>query len=591
MSSESNPLPQSISDLLGKLFDAGLSDAERSALFAELQQDDAKLERYLDHIMLHSQLRMQLGAGGHPLPGIAAVSMPEEAAEIEVSRPMPVPLFVAKMGAGFRLQSLAFFCLGLIIALVGALGWINGPQGRDTKTQEVATALRSLPVAYLMDASGCSWGSQSLKACAVGDSLESGSEVSLHEGVAEFRLANGVYLGVQGPASLLLASPSTVVLQYGKVTAQVVPTGQDFKVFAGGNRVAAYDAEFGVHLTESKLDIHAFSGEVSATSALRPDAQLGTPIMAKEDDGKPQAEQSYVSANVTSGRALLLTAYDKSPKILGWSEAQPDKFVSNLNMSGPLPLTQTYVDVVMASQPISYWRFERTVGNAIPNEIPNGPKLWLKGQSSLVGSEDNHAAELRWEGNWHMASTRTAKLPLADSDYTLEAWIKPSHHHRACVFSLGCGDEHSSGARFELQGGENDAINPQQCGVLRYFHRAYAGKEHFGTSCFSKHRYNARRWQHIVALKKQDTMKLFVNGRFAGSANDQAQLPHDAIVLVGIYGDRKTRRFIGQLDEIAIYNRALSYKEIQQHFQAVSQAADTAPKRSVATGTNAGDDA
>ena len=51
---------------------------------------------------------------------------------------------------------------------------------------------------------------------------------------------------------------------------------------------------------------------------------------------------------------------------------------------------------------------------------------------------------------------------------------------------------------------------------------------------------------------------------------DSSELPPGLRMVIGnLYPSRHMRRFIGQLDELAIYNRALSEAEVSNHYRLV----------------------
>ena len=56
-------------------------------------------------------------------------------------------------------------------------------------------------------------------------------------------------------------------------------------------------------------------------------------------------------------------------------------------------------------------------------------------------------------------------------------------------------------------------------------------------------------------------------------SEDTSKLPPGLRLAVGkLYPSKRTRRFVGQLDELAIYNRALSPEEIASHYRPVHPA-------------------
>src|SRR4051794_20590792 len=109
-------------------------------------------------------------------------------------------------------------------------------------------------------------------------------------------------------------------------------------------------------------------------------------------------------------------------------------------------------------------------------------------------------------------------------------------------------------------------------GCIRFLHRSPAS-DTLGTSCYSKSPYTLRKWQHVVATKDGAKMRLYVNGELAAEGEDASELPSGLRLLVGrLYPSQGVRPFIGQLDELALYNRALRPQEITAHYRLVRPA-------------------
>jgi hypothetical protein len=72
-------------------------------------------------------------------------------------------------------------------------------------------------------------------------------------------------------------------------------------------------------------------------------------------------------------------------------------------------------------------------------------------------------------------------------------------------------------------------------------------------------------WYLIVATYDNDTQKIFVNGEFVGSRSYPGQLGANSESLyIGVNPTDPTQSFDGTIDDIRIYNRALSEPEIQE---------------------------
>jgi hypothetical protein len=68
-------------------------------------------------------------------------------------------------------------------------------------------------------------------------------------------------------------------------------------------------------------------------------------------------------------------------------------------------------------------------------------------------------------------------------------------------------------------------------------------------------------------------MRLYVNGERVADGEDASELPTGLRLLVGrLYPSQNVRPFIGQLDELALYNRALRPEEITRHYELVRPA-------------------
>ena len=78
-------------------------------------------------------------------------------------------------------------------------------------------------------------------------------------------------------------------------------------------------------------------------------------------------------------------------------------------------------------------------------------------------------------------------------------------------------------------------------------------------------------WTHVVAIKDGTSVKFYKNGDeltlgTTGTHTNCASISADAII--GIHGvDLSSGPFNGSIDEVRIYNRALSAEEIRQHYQ------------------------
>ena len=483
----------------------------------------------------------------------------------------------------------ASLCASLAtLAAVFSFGQWRDSRLADHATPPVAAApsdqLTRLPVAFLASANGDSWGKDSPRLQKLGSPVNVGDEVTLQEGIAEFRLSNGVYVSIEGPAGLVLNSPNSAVLQYGKMTSHVPNSAGDFKVLAGASRLTACGAEFGVHLSGGEVGIHVFSGEVLAVNSTFMDDGTGAKEIVRWNQPQRDVEVAeptglLTEAVVRHNRSVVIRGEADAVNIAGWGNSDDAKFATRLPMSAPLPIDSDYVDAVLDSRPVGYWRFESAVDKVVRNEVERGGDVRVFGDVELLGDAGNHVVEMgRSESDGFFAAA-AATDAMSHTDYSVELWMRPSHVHAAAIVTLAGEDSATQDERpgfyLGLHGSGNapssGAFNGLHPGAVRFLNRdPPSGDFLTGTSCYSGSSYQLRRWQHVVAVKEQQEMRLYLNGELAATAEDDRFLASDLRLIVGEAStSERTYRFHGQLDELAIYDRAVTERDIRAHFRAV----------------------
>jgi hypothetical protein len=106
--------------------------------------------------------------------------------------------------------------------------------------------------------------------------------------------------------------------------------------------------------------------------------------------------------------------------------------------------------------------------------------------------------------------------------------------------------------------------------------------------------YVVGQWVHLAATYDGTTAKLFLNGAEVASGNPTAYQGNSAAAFaVGSYSDLSgagpsyQNPFIGNVDEVALYNSALSGAQLLAHYQNGTNAARSTPYESVVTGDSA----
>jgi hypothetical protein len=196
----------------------------------------------------------------------------------------------------------------------------------------------------------------------------------------------------------------------------------------------------------------------------------------------------------------------------------------------------------------------------------------------LSGLSGNRVAEFRPGSDCYLVS-RESLDELAKTDYTAEVWVKPCHVHCGAVLGLCITDPSSqrdmNAFLLELESSGTQLVRGrfglEHPSTVRFLHRDPPQRRlSAGTSCFSKKPYSIRRWQHMVAVKRGDGMELYVDGKLTAKETDRTSLALGLHLVVGRQEPIERRfQFIGQLDELALYPRALEPDEVMSHYKAI----------------------
>jgi hypothetical protein len=180
-----------------------------------------------------------------------------------------------------------FFCIELIIHGVGVKIRVEGagpefanhqsasPTSGDTLPAASSTAHASSPkpvptvdagaVARLIHTYDSRWaiGSHSPH---LGDDLEVGRKLVLMSGLAEVMFQSGVRAVLEGPATMEIGSSRSALLQHGKLTVTIVdPDAHGFAVHTAAMKYTDLGTEFGVWVAkDGQEEVHVFRGTVRA---------------------------------------------------------------------------------------------------------------------------------------------------------------------------------------------------------------------------------------------------------------------------------------------------------------------------------------
>ncbi|HEY1381893.1 MAG TPA: LamG-like jellyroll fold domain-containing protein, partial [Gemmataceae bacterium] len=209
----------------------------------------------------------------------------------------------------------------------------------------------------------------------------------------------------------------------------------------------------------------------------------------------------------------------------------------------------SYSTAVLASTPLDYWRLDETGGTAARNAVPGGPA------GTYVGGAQPGVAGLQSTGVHFNGSTAAVTTPVSLSGlgaFSYEAWIRPT------------------GAQPNRTGltGQNDAIEFGFItgSTLQLWTPATGGLSVAYTKPVGQ-------WTHVVAVGTGTQLRIYLDGQLAGTLDHAAVAGYGSspflfnIAGAGVF-DPTGNYFNGDMDEVAVYGRALSPAEVQSHYSA-----------------------
>ncbi|WP_428305689.1 LamG domain-containing protein [Lacipirellula sp.] len=331
-----------------------------------------------------------------------------------------------------------------------------------------------------------------------------------------------------------------------------------------GRIIVSGNTSIGVMAAANEVELHVFSG--SATLKLW---TMGLDQVADE-------------LTVVSGSSLRVNAKSGGAVDINRDQAHESWFVTPKAIAeSQLTIPQAYVDAVIEADPIAYWRFERNAGGVMHNEVSERLHLRMVGDAVRwrAGSEGGSVEFGVAGGPGYLISDDSLKDDLQEA-YSLELWAKPTYYHHGTLFGLidWIPSQSPLGTHrmaLELCGPVTGFTSPYRStdstpGRIRFIHEV---RKNFDAECFSPAPYAVRRWQHIVAVKDAATMTLYVDGELVQTEAAAGGLASGLRVLMGqlfpespqLRDEVTSRLFGGELDEVALYGRALDGAEIESH--------------------------
>lgn len=478
-------------------------------------------------------------------------------------RGLPVRWFSAADLPSVASHAAAVLFAALLLAWFGYL-----PSKSSDQTQREAE--RAQASTQLVSMSQCVWQGELEEGPSVGKLFSSGNSLSLLEGIAEFEAGlsprRRALVRVSGPATVFVSQDGMPELSQGLMTLRTYDLSSPlvFPVSAGSLELSA-NTYLGISVEGETTSVHVFTGAVTVRRHV---------LHSELTDGASFDLRSGEAATYDSGHGVGAT-----PRLSG---AVPHLFAFTKSLSAEkLVVTEAYRKAVLRSDPAIYWQFEDRSAREYENAgYAEGQRARLRGEASLRRFAENQVLEFGLtptvgavvsEGLW-------PQHPL--KSYSVELWTKPSHYHYSAILGLvdpklTAEKKQKHGLFFGLYGPQNlgDDHPHEIINAFRFVHRSPVATMD-GAECNPSLPYAVREWQHIVMRKDRAEHSLFLDGEIVATTTDSNPLPAGLRLIIGqLYTNTSVsgRAFTGQIDEVALYEHALTDAEVLEHYRLVDQ--------------------
>lgn len=509
-----------LEELLAAMGTENFDAAAKQRLNALVGQSEEARKLYLDHCQMHAMLQHS---------SLLASFQAEEPTNVT---PMPT---ASTSWARMAIAACAMFLIGLSAAFF---------LPAKSAKQAANSAVR---IATVEGISGKGWQGE--------NELVDGAEVLIGDirvdsGSVTLRFDHGTELLVEGSSELTIETDMQVTLHRGKVAARVTEEAHGFTILGPDSAVVDLGTEFAMAVEDGQGWVDVYDGEVDI-SLLNRDGHAWK--------SRQLTASGPVRIDSTGGRIVdeeppsALPRFSRAPLIA-------------------LDVPDAYVTAVVSSKPVHYWRFDANTERQ-DQDLINQVTAVIDGGVQRFGGGLHFPPGQKHHGSILIDAPDPA---LFNNEFSLEFWVKPAFAQKRVLLGI---DQRDAKSRFRrklyrlnLMPPDKRTVYPGQ--TFRFMADMWPFEEEGEISVFSAGQYSATDWQHVVAVRHRNRFEIYLNGKVSQSSPLPAPKPGPlpASVTIGKFagpgtpGAKPDRHFFkGQLDEVAMYSRALSAEEVAEH--------------------------
>ncbi|HEX8040797.1 MAG TPA: LamG-like jellyroll fold domain-containing protein [Chryseosolibacter sp.] len=221
--------------------------------------------------------------------------------------------------------------------------------------------------------------------------------------------------------------------------------------------------------------------------------------------------------------------------------------VSARNVTGSSDWSSPWSFTAAASSLAAYWKMDEGGGKILSDDSGNGNNATITGLPKWMTGISGYALVLN--GSNQYASAPDAQTLDITKGITLAAWVRP---------------ERKENQKIIMKGDQNSA-DGYELSLLRNGRVSFAINQHTSTlRVNSNTTYADKKWIHIAGTFNGTELKIFINGAQSNSITVASPVVIGANGLALYLGRNTngTNYFKGALDEVRVYNYALSAAEV-----------------------------
>lgn len=363
--------------------------------------------------------------------------------------------------------------------------------------------------------------------------------LSLDRGIAQLAFRNGAQIVLDGKCGFEIIDEMTVVLTHGKMWAYCPPEAYGFKVLTpGGREVIDLGTEFGVEVSpQGKTTVHVFDGLVNVVG--------------------PQSG----SQEITAGHAIQ---WNQGSSKTQSKPADYDKFVTSDDLA-QTRLRAQHAQMLKRDDLLLYYDFHNIKGNQILNKAPDAA---ASSHGKIIGANQvsgrfNPDGALQFEHDGSRVQFQLER-PMEVSQFTIALWVKFDRFTNRRSTLINSNGTDAGGVHFQVTRSGN-----LQSGLM--------GGNAFESPSNS---ITKGQWSLLAVSWDLPTQQatFYCNGKRLTARprnNGIKKVSHLNVQFrdcqigtwdKGTYSENGVRDFKGRIDEVMIFNHALSEQELAELF-------------------------